>query len=307
MDFISIDFETANTSGNSICSLGFVLVKNNEIISKNNYLINPETSFSQVCTNIHGISRKDVQGAPNFPEVWSIISSYFYHFPVVAHNASFEKSVLEKTANRYDIKLPIITYYCTQRIAEYNFNDFEHYTLEYVCDKFEVKLEKHHCSADDSIATANLMIKYLSCESINVFASYISDITYERNVQKKPSTARENFWAHKENGAEYKAANVKYSDCKIEFSNKIFLLTGEAEGYTRTEVQNKIRNCGGIVVNNVSRKLNYLVAGNLDINVIKDSKQIKSQKIIKVEELNKNGADIKIISFDDLLKGCESE
>ena len=85
------------------------------------------------------------------------------------------------------------------------------------------------------------------------------------------------------------------------------MLTGEAEGYTRTEVQNKIRNCGGIVVNNVSRKLNYLVAGNLDINVIKDSKQVKSQKIIKVEELNKNGADIKIISFDDLLKGCESE
>ena len=109
MDFIAIDFETSNHKS-APCSIGVVEVKNNEIVNEYYSLINPEQSFSSNCVRIHGITTKDVVDSPTFPVVWEQIRHYFSRLPVVAHSAGFDKSVLEKTAHRYNIDLlPIVT------------------------------------------------------------------------------------------------------------------------------------------------------------------------------------------------------
>lgn len=42
MNYISIDFETANEKRNSPCSIGVVVVKNGEIVEKIHHLIKPK-------------------------------------------------------------------------------------------------------------------------------------------------------------------------------------------------------------------------------------------------------------------------
>ena len=309
MNFISIDFETPNSKNNSICSLGLVIVKNNEITFCKNYLIDPEAPFSSYNTKIHGITRETVERCPTFPKVWDEIKRYFNHYPVVAHNASFEKSVLEKTARNYNIKLPIITYYCTQKIAEYNFPELDRYSLEFLCNEFNVELKNHHCSIDDSLAAAKLMLRYLSYDDINVFASCVSDVEFTLSRQKtkynEADVSTEYPKIHYDRHPKYEAANVEYSDCSISIEGFTFVITGEAKGRTRSEIKQMIVDHGGIVSNNISRKINYLVVGDLDVNVIADSENIKSTKIVKAEELIKQGYDIKIIPISKLLKGCE--
>lgn len=308
MDFVSIDFETPNSKHDSICSLGITVVENNCIVSCENYLVNPEASFSAFNTKLHGISRADVKDAPTFPIVWDKIKKYFNRYPVVAHNAAFEKRVLEKLFKRYDIISPIITFYCTQRIAEFNFGDLGHFTLDFLCEKFNVKLQNHHCSKDDSRAAAELMLRFYENDSVNIFASYISDIDYLDTQHIAANKYKSEYHpSFRKLDSEYKEANVTYNSCDVSVNGNVFVLTGEVKGYSRTQIQAMITEKGGIVSKSVSKKTNYLVAGDLDVSLIKDAENVKSTKILKVEALNANGADIKIISFSDLIKGCEKE
>ena len=41
MDFVAIDFETANEKRNSACSIGLTVVKNNKIVEEKYFLIKP--------------------------------------------------------------------------------------------------------------------------------------------------------------------------------------------------------------------------------------------------------------------------
>lgn len=62
-DFAAIDFETANGSRSSVCSVGVVIVKNREVVDRFYSLIYPEPDFfTYWTTQVHGltIDRKSV-------------------------------------------------------------------------------------------------------------------------------------------------------------------------------------------------------------------------------------------------------
>src|ERR1700692_2968406 len=116
-NFVAIDFETANQSRNSACSIGIVRVENNKIVHKCVHLIRPPSS-DFMFTYIHGISWKDVKGAPTFQEVWKEINPYFEGIDfLAAHNASFDASVLKACCVTYNIKPPVIPFTCTMNLA----------------------------------------------------------------------------------------------------------------------------------------------------------------------------------------------
>ena len=53
MNFVSMDFETANGSRDSACSLALVLVRNDQIVDNFYTLINPQQYFSPRNIQIH--------------------------------------------------------------------------------------------------------------------------------------------------------------------------------------------------------------------------------------------------------------
>lgn len=55
MNFVAMDFETANGQWHSACSLALVVVRNDQIVDSFYTLIKPETYFSSRNTQIHGI------------------------------------------------------------------------------------------------------------------------------------------------------------------------------------------------------------------------------------------------------------
>lgn len=56
MDFIAIDFETANSSRSSACALGLVEVKDGVITAEHSWLIDPQQRFDGMNISIHGIT-----------------------------------------------------------------------------------------------------------------------------------------------------------------------------------------------------------------------------------------------------------
>ncbi len=71
MEFVALDFETANASRNSACSIGMVTVKDGHIIDEYYQLIKPKyIYFNEENIAVHGITREMVVDKPDFEELW---------------------------------------------------------------------------------------------------------------------------------------------------------------------------------------------------------------------------------------------
>ena len=66
------------------------------------------------------------------------------------------------------------------------------------------------------------------------------------------------------------------------FINKVFVVTGRMENYSRTDIQDRIKTLGGKVTSTVSKKTDFLVVGSdpgsklaqanlLEINILDES------------------------------------
>ena len=68
---IVIDFETANGSPSSVCSVGIVIVRDGEVVDSFYSLIHPYPDYyAWFCQHVHGLGPDDTEDAPLFPDVW---------------------------------------------------------------------------------------------------------------------------------------------------------------------------------------------------------------------------------------------
>lgn len=159
MNFISMDFETANYQPYSACSLALVMVEKNKIVDEYYSLINPQTDFFYRNIQIHGIRPKDVADAPLFPEVWQEIQHYFQdNRLVIAHNASFDNGVLASCLEHYGIQQPHYLSLCTVRTSRKLFPEMPNHKLNTVCQELGISLEHHHDALEDSRACAEILM-----------------------------------------------------------------------------------------------------------------------------------------------------
>lgn len=159
MNFVAIDFETANNQRASACSLALTVVRDNKVVDEFYSLINPETDFNYRNVNIHGIHESDVSKAPTFPEIWPLIKQFFTKDQlVVAHNNSFDNSVLSRSLMRYGLTVPIYKTLDTVKTCKYLFPEFKNHKLNTICANLGIRLHHHHNALDDSLACANILI-----------------------------------------------------------------------------------------------------------------------------------------------------
>lgn len=159
MDFVAIDFETANESRSSACSLGIIVVEKGLIVDKKYFLIKPsDMYFNPFNVSIHGITEDDVKDKPEFIELWPQIKNYFVGKFIIAHNASFDMSVLRYVMNEYGIQYPELQYSCTMIIAKKIWPNYLSYCLDFIANNLEIKFN-HHNAEEDAIACAKIAIK----------------------------------------------------------------------------------------------------------------------------------------------------
>lgn len=160
MNFIAMDFETANGKRYSACSLALTVVRHNQISDEFYTLINPQLPFSWRNTQIHGIQEGDVAAAPLFPEVWDHIRQFYTPDKlVIAHNASFDNSVLKATLQHYGLQAPAYMTLDTLKTSRQLMPNLADHKLNTVADALQVDLHHHHNALDDAQACANILIR----------------------------------------------------------------------------------------------------------------------------------------------------
>jgi DNA polymerase III subunit epsilon len=154
--FAAIDFETANYSPDSACAVGLVVVQGHRIVRRKHYLIRPpDRQF--VFTYLHGIAWEDVSDAPTFAELWPTLREAIGDADfLAAHNAAFDRRVLESCCRTYDLRRVSQPFVCTVNVARTVWRLFPT-RLPDVCRHLNIPLD-HHRADSDAEACARIVI-----------------------------------------------------------------------------------------------------------------------------------------------------
>ncbi|MFF2017449.1 3'-5' exonuclease [Paenibacillus sp. NPDC058177] len=163
MDFTAIDFETANASRSSACALGLVEVRGGLITAEHSWLIDPQQRFDGWNIAIHGITPSMVAGQPTFSELWPTLEPLLQGQIIVAHNASFDMSVLRYCLDGAYLDYPVFQYLCTYVLGKKMLGDLPSHKLNVISDHFDIPL-KHHDALDDARAAASILLKLMERE-----------------------------------------------------------------------------------------------------------------------------------------------
>ncbi|MGB6178123.1 3'-5' exonuclease [Carnobacterium sp.] len=159
MNFVALDFETANHQRHSACSVALTIVKNSRIVDHYYTLIKPETDFFYRNIQVHGIHPEDVAQAPSFARVWEDIKPCFKENKlIVAHNLPFDRGVLQGCLDYYQIEQPHFQTLCTVQSSRKLITEIPNHKLNTVCAHLGIKLENHHHALDDSNASAEILL-----------------------------------------------------------------------------------------------------------------------------------------------------
>lgn len=336
MNFTAIDFETANEKRSSACSVGIAVVENSEIIHTEHHLIKPEPFyFNGMNISIHGIHESDVEDADTFDVVWQKISPRIQG-PLVAHNASFDMSVLRKSLDSYDAAWPDIDYACTLIIAKNIWNDAGSHKLDDLADFFNLELE-HHNAESDAIICAKLAIlagqryatkSFEECDlflgSLKKSGEYVPCKSKRKYKNAKPKKATKRNPSiitcpacaialemsedlekiPTDMPLECTCGHVFFLNDKPLPENKkslSFCFSGKLDAFTRKEARAKVVAIGAKWLDSPNYSCDYMVLGNDAWSEYRKSNK-KSGKISKAESLIEQGSPIEIISEETFLQ-----
>ena len=145
--FAAIDFETANYGPDSACSVGVAIVRDGSLVQSAHRLIRPPSSRFAF-TWLHGIDWEQVADAPPFGTVWEEIELLLEGVDLLAaHNATFDRDVLEACSKRHGLPDPGRRFVCSMDVARKVWN-FYLTRLSDVCARLDIPLNHHHALSD---------------------------------------------------------------------------------------------------------------------------------------------------------------
>ena len=160
MDFTAIDFETANNSAASACSVGMVKVRGGKVVDTAYWLIKPplgHDAFLEWNVRIHGIMAADVADAPLWSEQLSDLTTFAGNDTLVAHNASFDMGVIAAACAASYQESPTFDYLCSLQVARKTYH-LDSYRLPVAAMAAGFEDFTHHNALADAEACAAIIV-----------------------------------------------------------------------------------------------------------------------------------------------------
>lgn len=160
LDFTAIDFETANGSNASACSVGLVKVRDGMVVEKAGWLIRPPLGhdhFAEWNVKIHGITPEMIVDAPGWSDQLVDLLAFAEDDLFVAHNAGFDMGVLRGGCEATGIPVPSRGYLCSLQVARKTYQ-LDSYRLPSVALAAGFDDFPHHDALADAEACAAIIV-----------------------------------------------------------------------------------------------------------------------------------------------------
>lgn len=273
--FIAFDVETATArSPRFICQLGLSIVNmNDEIIETKSFLVQPPNNkIEPILSGIHGIQAEDTQSAPDFKSIWSEVEHLFSN-TLVAHNSSFDCSVLKENLEYYDLEMPEFDdCKCTYRIFDRKLNE--------LCAGFGIECTNHHEAGFDAECCAQFYINHLN--GIEPDESLMPEVTHVRRKSRKYNSNSKLAGDILEKDLANADPNNPFYDMKTVITGTFF--------YERKALATKIKAMGADINTSISRQTDIVLVGD----------KPGPSKIKQIKTLKEKGYDIRVIQEFEL-------
>lgn len=305
-DFIVIDFETATSHMDSACSVGIVALKNLKIVDSFYSLIQPpDNKYEKSNITVHKITPDMTTTAPSLTDLWEKISHYFNeHVPVVAHNANFDMSALRLGTNA---QIPNFPYVDSMNIAA-NYVSGS-LSLSNCVEEMGISLEDHHNALKDAEASAQIVLKALDFENCLSLWEYIAkggcNFRYfgELKVRNNMGKSKKPLFEKVRISDIHQTVDCIDHDSPLYGKSVVF--TGQLS-ISREEAMTIAANHGAVVRSRVSKKTDFLVVGEQDMNLVGEDGLSNNEREAKT--LNDNGqANITLLKEEDFLRLVHKE
>lgn len=160
LDFTAIDFETANSSNASACSVGLVKVRDGEVVDRAYWLIKPPFGhdvFLDWNIRIHSIRPEHVTDAATWAEQLPDLVAFADGDPLVAHNAGFDMGVIKGACAATGLDVPEFEYLCSLQVARKTYH-LDSYRLPMAAMAAGFEDFEHHNALADSEACAAIIV-----------------------------------------------------------------------------------------------------------------------------------------------------
>jgi DNA polymerase-3 subunit epsilon len=160
IDFTAIDFETANSSSASACSVGLVKVRDGVVVDRVGWFIRPPVGHNEFLywnTRIHGIIESDVADAQYWAEQLPELVAFADGDHLVAHNAAFDMGVIRAASIATFVPVPSFSYLCSLQVARKTYT-LDSYKLPVAAMAAGFEDFAHHDALADAEACAAIII-----------------------------------------------------------------------------------------------------------------------------------------------------
>lgn len=275
MEFLALDFETANADLASICQVGAVLFSGSEVADTLSALVDPEDYFAEENVAIHGITQAMVYGAPTFPREFEALGPLAHGRIVVSHTW-FDRVALERASERYGLPELTCRWLDSARVVRRAWPERfarRGYGLASVAEWCGVGFE-HHQADEDARAAGLVLIRAIEHTGIS-----LKDWVHRADQPLDPSVRRYREGA--EDGP---------------LSGEVVVFTG-ALSVPRREAAGLAVEAGCDVSPSVGKKTTLVVVGQQDLRRLKGHE--RSSKHRKAEALIAKGQPLRILGEED--------
>jgi DNA polymerase-3 subunit epsilon len=299
-DWVALDFETATASRASACAVGLAHVRSGKVIAVERALIRPPgNEYDGFNVMIHGIEPVMTTTSPTFAEIWPQLSTRLAGRPVVAHNASFDFSVLRRSLDEAGVDYPEVNYYCTRVFALRHWPELPSYALELVADRCGIEFG-HHDPGEDARASAEIALRIASERAVDDLRA-LAEVTEVRPGHLRPGGYDACSYRRPHSGIGDLRPECDEFDEAHPFYGAEIVFTGALESMQRKEAMQLVLNAGGQPKAGVSGKTDYLVVGEVDLRQLREGEQVTS-KMRRALQLRESGAPIQILGETDFVQ-----
>jgi DNA polymerase-3 subunit epsilon len=319
LSFVALDFETANARRGSACSLGMTKVINGQITAQKYEIFRPPTGFEDFeprNISIHGIRPEQVAGKPQFGDLWSEFEEFRDGLPLVAHNASFDISVLRASLLASNLEWPELDYVCTMVLSR-NIFELTSHSLLYVAQKAAVKWDssQHHDALYDSEICAGILLAMAKIKEADSVKGLLKSLNLQSGKLFVDSwhtcrnASRSAYSHHPSGGRHLKIGDFETNtdaDPNHPLFGKVVVFTGKLYSMPRPDAWKLVASIGAIPKDGMSKSTNLLVVGEQDPFRMSPG-ETQSGKFREAEKLRNSGIKIEVINETDFLAYIEPE
>lgn len=303
---LGLDIETANSQRTSACCAGLYLkeIGGTNLIHEF-VLINPDSRFNFLHSEMHGIKAKDVENAPNFPAFNERLRKILLQYPdtlVVFHNSTANMAIYKACCKKYSIEPVAFSFISTAKLAKLVLLKKDSYTLPYLCEYFNMPSFKRHFALDEakmSVLLLEKMMEVIDVQDIPSLLAYSKIVLGQMRVDGYSPCTKFLGKAAAEAQATLpsppKADPDAAPDTRHPVYGKKFSLSKSYKILPRKRAIAQLNALGGILSDILTKDCDYYV---YDL----DSKLPKTSKVLKIEEWNKKGSQVQILSEREFLK-----